>query len=91
LLAALRPETIDVALPRITRFSIGRVLRDSFVIFGRNILLFSGAALVVRLLTLLAPAAATVAAPDGGTNWMAFLATGLEFVISGLTEGSMSR
>jgi len=82
--------TIDAALPRATRFSIGRVLRDSFVIFGRNILLFGGVALVVRLLSLLAPAAASFPDSDGGTNWVAFcLAKGLDIVISGLTEAAI--
>ena len=82
--------TIDVALPRATRFSIGRVLRDSFVIFGRNILLFGGVALVVRLLSLFAPVAATIPAPDGSTNWVAFcLAKGLDTVMSGLIEAAI--
>jgi hypothetical protein len=82
--------TIDVALPRATRFSIGRVLRDSFVIFGRNILLFGGVALVVRLLSLFSPVADAVPAPDGSTNWVAFcLAKGLDTVISGLTEAAI--
>jgi hypothetical protein len=82
--------TIDVAWPRVTRFSIGRVLRDSFVIFGRNILLFGGAALVVRLLSLFAPLAAGSEASDGSTNWLEFcLARGLDIVISGLTEAAI--
>ena len=86
--------TIDVALPRVTRFSIGRVLRDSFVIFGRNILLFGGffggVALVMRLLSLFAPVAASFPDPDGGTNWVAFgLTRGLDFVIGGLTEAAV--
>ena len=82
--------SIDVALPRVTRFSIGRVLRDSFVIFGRNILLFGGVALVVRLLSLFAPVAAVFPNSDGSTNWLAFcLAKGLDIVISGLTEAAI--
>jgi hypothetical protein len=81
--------SIDVALPRVTRFSIGRVLLDSFVIFGRNILLFGGVALVVRLLSLFAPVA-DFPHPDGNTNWVAFsLKTGLDFVVSGLTEAAI--
>jgi hypothetical protein len=81
--------TSDVAL-RVTRFSIGRVLRDSFVIFGRNILMFGGVALVVRLLSLFAPAAASIQYSDGGTNWAAFcLAKGLDIVISGLTQAAI--
>lgn len=81
--------TIDVALPRVTRFSIGRVLRDSFVIFGRNIVLFGGVALVVRLLSLFAPVA-DFPHPDGSTNWVAFcLARGLDIVISGLIEAAI--
>jgi hypothetical protein len=81
--------TIDVAVPRVTRFSIGRVLRDSFVIFGRNILLFGGAALVVCLLSLFAPEAAG-SNPDGRTDWMAYcLTTVLDVTISGLTEAAI--
>lgn len=80
--------TIEAALPRATRFSIGRVLRDSFVIFGRNILLFGGVALVVRLLSLLAPA--STPNPHGGTDWIAFgLANGLDIVISGVIEAAI--
>src|SRR4029450_8687602 len=82
--------TIDVALRRATRFSIGRVLRDSLVTFGRNILLFGGVALVVRLLSLLEPLAASFPDSDGGTNWVAFcLEKGLDVVISGLTEAAL--
>lgn len=82
--------TIDVALPRVTRFSIGRVLRDSFVIFGRNILLFGGVSLVVRLLSLFPSIVASFPDPDGSTNWVAFgLTRGLDFVIGGLTEAAI--
>ena len=80
--------TIDVALPRAARFSIGRVLRDTFAVFGRNILLFGGVALVVRLLSLFVPA--SLAESGGGTNWMAFgLANGLDIVISGVIEAAI--
>lgn len=81
---------IDAALPRVARFSIGRVLRDSFVVFFRNILLFGGVALVVRLLSLFAPVAASFPDPNGSMNWVAFcLARGLDLVISGLTEAAI--
>lgn len=83
--------TPDVALPRATRFSIGRVLRDSFAILGGNIVLFGGAALVVRLLSVLTPVADSFPDPDGGTNWGGFCVTkGLDVVISGLTEAAIA-
>jgi hypothetical protein len=82
--------TIDVALPRATRFSIGRVIRESVGIFGRNILLFGGVALIVRLLSLLEPVTASFPDSGSGTNWVAFCLTrGLDLVISGLTEAAI--
>jgi hypothetical protein len=82
--------TIDVALPRVTRFSIGRVLRDTFGIFGRNILLFGGAAIIARLLLLFAPAS-VVPDPEGSTDWVAYCVTsGLDIVVWGLSEAAIT-
>ena len=55
--------SIEVALPRPTRFSVGRALGESIVIFARNIVWLVPAACVARAVVLLAPEPAN----DGGS------------------------
>jgi hypothetical protein len=81
--------SIDVALPRATSFSVGRVFRDSFGILVRNIVIFGTIALAARLVVLLAsPIAALVptGAADLAANW---ITVGLDLVASGLTEAAI--
>jgi hypothetical protein len=79
----------DVAPPRVTRFSIGRVFRDSFGIFGRNIIIFGIAAMAARLVVLLAPPIGDLF-PAGWASWRAtWIYAGLDLVASGLTEAAI--
>jgi hypothetical protein len=55
--------TVDVALPRPTRFSIGRALGDSIRIFARNVIWLAPVACATRAVVLLAPEPAE----DGST------------------------
>ena len=81
--------TVNVAIPRTGRFSIGRVLRDSVGILLRNLVLFVGVAVAVRLITLFAPS------PDHPQSsqeidWVAFaIASALGWISFGLTEAGI--
>jgi hypothetical protein len=81
--------SIDVALPRATSFSIGRVFRESFGILVRNVVIFGGVALIARLVLLLAPlitALVPAGAAEQATIWITI---GLDLVASGLTEAAI--
>jgi hypothetical protein len=81
--------SIDVALPRPTRFSIGRVLGDSIKIFVRNIVGFALAALAIRLLLLLVPEieVKTIMAGAGPSDWFsAMLSIAVGIVVASTTK-----
>jgi hypothetical protein len=70
--------SIEVALPRPTRFSMGRALGESIVIFGRNIFWLLPVACATRAVVLLAPEPAEDGGPmawglalDDLTDWLA--------------------
>ena len=80
---------MDRVIPRTGRFSIGRVLRDSLGILLRNLVLFVGVAMVLHLITLLAPS------PDHPqsrqeVDWVAVaIASALGWISFGLTEAGI--
>jgi len=81
--------SVDVAVPGAARFSIGRVFRDSFGVFGRNIVIFGIAAIAARLVVLLTSPIVDLV-PAGAPNWTPdLISTGLELVASGLTEAAI--
>jgi len=74
------------------RFTIGRTLADSIKIFGRNIVVFALAALVIRLLLLLAPTGQALAVLTGAAqiNWFnAILSMAVTIIVMSATKAIM--
>ncbi len=65
----------QIAAPRPARFSIGRVLRDSFGIMGRNLIPFAFVSLALHAVLVVLPRSnpATVFSATGDMTWSSYL------------------
>ena len=88
--------SVSISVPGSARFSVGRVLRDSFGILARNFISFAAIAIAFRLLWLLIPAINSAlgdALNEGAldpNNWKSqFVQYLVGLVISGLTQAAI--